>query len=260
MSRIIAFVNQKGGVGKTTSAINIGAGLAFKGKSVLIVDFDPQASLTVALGAKGATPTIYEVLKGARKVEETMVAIFEDAAAYGSLKLIPSGIDLSGVELELVGATGRERVLKEIIEPIKSRFDYVLIDCPPSLSLLTLNALIAADELTIVMQTEFLAMEGMARLLETVDLVRERLNSSLRANGIIAAQYDCRKGIHKEALNAVRERFQDKLFKTPVRNCTALAEASSFGLDIFRYKPKSAGALDYGDLVNEIVNQERKWK
>jgi chromosome partitioning protein len=249
MTRIIAIVNQKGGVGKTTSTINIGAGLASKEKNVLLIDLDPQASLTTALGVKGATPSIYEVLRGECKMDETIIS-------HGNYNIIPSGIDLSGAELELSGIAGRECIMKEVLEPITNKYDYILLDCPPSLSLLTLNALVAAREIFIALQTEFLAMKGMTQLLSTVELVHKRLNHSLIIGGIIATHYDARKGLHKEVLETIREHFKDKVFKTNIRATVALAEASSFGKDIFEYKPKSNGALDYFNLVKEILNQQ----
>jgi chromosome partitioning protein len=250
MTRIIAIVNQKGGVGKTTSTVNIGAGLAAKKKNVLLIDLDPQASLTTALGAKGSIPNIYEVLRGECQINKTIVS-------HGNYNIIPSGIDLSGAELELSGVAGRECILKEILEPIENKYDYILLDCPPSLSLLTLNALVAVKEIFITLQTEFLAMEGMTQLLSTVELVRKRLNPSLIINGIVVTLYDARKGLHREVLETIREHFNDKVFKTIIRTTVALAEASSFGKDIFEYKPKSNGALDYQYLVEEIINQQK---
>jgi ATPases involved in chromosome partitioning len=246
MSRVIAIVNQKGGVGKTTSTINIGASLADRGKKVLLIDLDPQASLTTALGSKGISPTIYEVLKGENIISEIVLS-------HSNYFLVPSGIDLSGAELELSGVAGRECILKESLEEIISFYDFILIDCPPSLSLLTLNALVAANEIFIALQTEFLAMDGMNQLLSTVSLVQKRLNSKLIVKGIIATQYDARTGLHKEVYDTIKEHFGELVFKTPIRNTIALAESSSFGNDIFEYRPKSNGAKDYSDLVDEIL-------
>ncbi|GHT93120.1 hypothetical protein FACS1894122_07880 [Alphaproteobacteria bacterium] len=246
MGRIVALVNQKGGVGKTTSTINIGASLAQKGRKVLLIDLDPQASLTVALGAKGRTPTIYEIMLNESKIEAAIVE-------HNQYHIIPSGINLSGIEIELSSVAGRECILKEAMESVQDKYDYILIDCPPSLSLLTLNALVFANEVFVALQTEFLAMEGMTQLLKTVDLVHKRLNQALQITGIIATQYDSRKGLHKEVLNTIKEHFGDKLFHPPIRNTIALAEASSFGLDIFEYKPNSNGALDYSELVANVT-------
>ncbi|UQZ91324.1 chromosome partitioning protein ParA (plasmid) [Deltaproteobacteria bacterium Smac51] len=248
MGRIIALVNQKGGVGKTTSTINIGAALAARKKKVLLVDLDPQASLTIALGAKGAAPTVYDVLKGRAGIGAAVLA-------HGAYRLVPSGPDLSGAELEIASVAGRECILKEALEAVEKDYDFILIDCPPSLSLLTLNALVAAGEIFVILQTEFLALEGMSQLLDTVDLVKKRLNSQLRLGGIVATQHDKRKGLHREVLESIKKHFPQAVFKTAVRNAVALAEAASFGRDIFEYRPKSAGAEDYANLAKEILNR-----
>ena len=247
--RTIALINQKGGVGKTTSAINIGAGLSQLGKRILLIDLDPQAHLTYSLGiqAHELERTVYEILQGEATVKETMVS-------RGELSVIPSTLNLSGAEVELSGVAGREFLLQEAINGVKG-FDYVLLDCPPSLGLLTLNALTTAGEVYIPLQTEFLALQGMSKLLETVEVVKKRLNKSLEISGIIATRYDQRKNLNREVVEKIREHFGDKLFKTLVRDNVALAEAPSFGKTIFEYKPDSYGAEDYLTLSKEILTR-----
>jgi chromosome partitioning protein len=191
------------------------------------------------------------VLRGEKDIRETVVS-------HSFYKFVPAGINLSGAEIEFSNMAGRECILKEAVEVIQDQYEYILIDCPPSLSLLTLNALVASGEIFITLQTEFLAMEGMNQLLDTVDLVRKRLNPSLQISGIVANQYDSRKGLHKEVLRTIQIHFSDKLFKTPIRDFIAIAEAGSFGMDIFEYKPKSNAVHDYSELAAEIINQEQK--
>ncbi len=248
--RTISLVNQKGGVGKTTCTINIGSALARMGKRVLLIDLDPQSSMTIALGAKGASPTVYDVLRGNCAVSDALLV-------HGKYVLLPSSIDLSAAEQELAPVAGRECVLREALEAdgITGAYDYLLIDCPPSLSLLTLNALVASEEVFIALQTEYLALEGMTQLLATIDLVKKRLNPNLSVSGIIATQYDARKGLHNEVVSTITEAFPDKLFKTFIRSNIALAEATSYGLDIFEYKPKCNGAVDFTALAAEIAEQ-----
>jgi chromosome partitioning protein len=254
MTRVIAIANQKGGVGKTTSSINIGAGLARSGKRVLLVDLDPQGNLTVSLGiaAHELTATLYELLKG--EVTATQATI------KGLYDVIPADIRLSGAELELSSQPGREMILKEALQPIQANYDYILIDCPPSLGLITLNGLTAAKEIFIPLQAEFLALNGMAQLLNTIKAVQKRLNPQLDITGIITTLYDSRKNLNKEVLEKIQEYFPDKAFKTLIRDNVALAEAPSFGKDIFDYRSDSNGATDYKELCSEIIKQEKRVK
>jgi len=247
---IVALINQKGGVGKTTSTINIGAGLAQLGKKVLLVDLDPQAHLTYSLGiqAHEQKATIYELLQGG-DLGETIVK-------RNGLSVIPSTLNLSGAEVELSGVAGREFLLKEALSGLKG-FDYVLLDCPPSLGLLTLNALTTAGEVYIPLQTEFLALQGMTKLLETIEVVKKRLNKELEITGIIATRYDSRKNLNREVVEKIQEHFGDKLFKTLVRDNIALAEAPSFGKTIFEYKADSNGAEDYLNICKEILRRKQ---
>lgn len=248
--RIIALANQKGGVAKTTSTINIGAGLEQLGKKVLLVDLDPQAHLTYSLGleAHSIGKTVYELLKGDCTLEEGI-------QKRGGLKVIPANLNLSGAEIELSGMAGREFLLREALQGLLD-LDFVLIDCPPSLGLLTLNGLTAANEVFIPLQTEFLALQGMSKLLQTVEVIQKRLNRDLKITGILATRYDSRRKLNKEVVGKIREYFgKEKLFATIIRENVSLAEAPSFGKSIFEYKPDSNGASDYLDLCKEILQR-----
>jgi len=249
--QIIALINQKGGVGKTTSTVNIGAGLTKLNKKVLLIDLDPQAHLTYSLGipAHELDKSIYELIKGE-------VAWGEILIERNELKIIPSSLGLSGAEVEFSKIAGREFLLKETLRELKG-FDYVLIDSPPSLGLLTLNALTTAQEVYIPLQVEFLALQGLSKLLETIEIVKKRLNKNLEITGIIATRFDGRKNLNKEVVEKIKDYFGDKLFKTFIRDNISLAEAPSFGKTIFEYKPKSHGAKDYLNLSKEILRRNR---
>ncbi len=251
MTRIIAMVNQKGGVGKTTSAINLGAALAAAGKRVLLVDMDPQSNLSTSLGidAYGSGKTIYEVLRGDLPARE---AVMERHNYF----VLPASIDLSGAEIELSTAAGREFLLTEAMEGLAPEYDYVIMDCAPSLGLLTLGALTFAGEVFIPLQSEFLALQGMSKLLQTVDVVQRRLNRKLKISGIIGTLYDQRKKLNREVIQKISEYFDDRLFATLIRDNVALAEAPSYGKDIFEYRPDSTGAQDYTALAQEVIAQE----
>ncbi len=250
--KIIALINQKGGVGKTTSTLNIGDGLIKLGKSILLVDLDPQAHLTYSLGiqAHELNLTIYDLLKNEATLNEVLID------RSGGLKVIPSTLDLSGAEIELSGVAGREFLLKESLGDIQ-RFDYVLLDCPPSLGLLTLNALTTSNEVYIPLQTEFLALQGMKKLIDTVDIVKKRLNKNLEITGVIGTRYDHRKNLNREVVEKIQSYFDKKVFNTLIRDTIALAEAPSFGQTIFEYNPKSYGADDYLKLCKEIIARNK---
>lgn len=252
MTRTIALVNQKGGVAKTTTTINLGAGLAAQGKRVLLVDLDPQGSMTASLGVNtyDVDTTIYELLTENASIYD---AIIDTEAGY---RIVTADIRLSGAEMKIINMAGREMLLKEQLDTIQQYYDYILIDCPPSLGLLTLNALTAADELYIPLQAEFLALLGMSQLMDTVQTVQQRLNNKLEVTGIIPTLYDERKKLNKEVLESVTHHFGNKLFNTKIRNNISLAEAASYGEDIFKYKPNSNGAADYAALVKEVLEQE----
>jgi chromosome partitioning protein len=249
MMRIIALVNQKGGVGKTTSTINIGTGLARLGQTILLGDLDPQAHMTYSLGipAHALEGTVYHVLKGETTVDQVLIQ------THG-VTVLPSSLDLSGAEIELAAIPGREYLLREAFSQLQG-FDYILLDCPPSLGLLTVNALTTATEVYIPLQTEFLALQGMSKLLQTVEIVKKRLNPTLEVTGIIGTRYDHRKKLSKEVVEKLRTYFGDTLFPTLIRDNVSLAEAPSFGQDIFRYRPSSYGAEDYRHLCQDIMER-----
>lgn len=243
MKSIISLANHKGGVGKTCSTANIGAYLSNKGCKTLLIDLDPQAHLTTSFGIQEASSTIYRALRGDVKIEPTQVD--------KNLFIVPSDIDLSAAEMELSAEAGREYILKELLVDINN-FEYILIDCPPSLGLLTLNALTAAQWLLIPLQAEFLAMKGLTKLIEIVEKIRRRLNTSLELLGVFLTQYDNRRTLSKKVLETAEAMFPNKVFKTVIRNNVSIAEAPAAGLDIFRYAPKSNGAIDYKQLTMNI--------
>jgi chromosome partitioning protein len=248
MSKLIAISNHKGGVGKTTSAINIGAGLNKLGKTVLLIDLDPQANLSQSLGIIEQERNIYGALRGEYKLEPIQI--------LKGLDLIPSTLDLSGAEVELSGEAGREYILRELIEPLRASYDYILIDSPPSLGLLTINAFTASEEILIPLQAQYLALQGLAKLIEVVDKIKKRLNKDLRIGGVIVTQYDSRKVLNRDVVDTIEAHFKEDVFKTKIRDNIALAEAPAQGLDIFRYNPKSYGAEDYLSLCKEIIKRK----
>jgi chromosome partitioning protein len=251
--RIIAIINQKGGVGKTTSAVNIAAGLARAKKRVMLLDLDPQAHLTQSLGinADQIKLTIYDLLK-IKKRGDRQAALPQAIIERDGLALIPSIIDLAGAEMEFAGVPGRELLLKESME-LLAGYDYILLDCPPSLGLLTLNALTTADELFIPVQTHYLALQGMSQLIDTIELVERRLNKGVAITGVIGTMFDRRKLLHREAAERLRQYFGRLVMKTFIRENIALAEAPSHGQTIFEYRPESHGAEDYWALTKEIL-------
>ena len=247
--RIIAVVNQKGGVGKTTSVLNIGAGLARLQLQVLLVDLDPQAHLTESLGISSydLEKSVYNLLKGETNISEVV-------QQRQGLSIIPSSLELSGADFEFTAITGRELLLKRALAEVRD-FDYILFDCPPNLGVLTVNALVAATEIYIPLQTEFLALKGLGKLLESVEIVKIRLNRGLKITGIIGTRYDKRKRLNREVVDKIQEYFGDKVFKTLIRDNIALAEAPSHNQDIFNYSPRSYGAADYWNLCREIIQR-----
>lgn len=245
MGKVISISNHKGGVGKTTSTINIGAGLALQKKKVLLIDLDPQSNLSQSLGVNGVERNIYGALRGEYPLEP--IAIIE------RLDIIPSTLDLSGAEVELSGEAGREYILQELIAPLRRSYDYILIDSPPSLGLLTINAFTSSDEVLIPLQAQYLALQGLTKLIEVVDKIKKRLNKKLKVGGVFITQYDGRKVLNRDVASTIEEHFKNKVFKTRVRDNIALAEAPAQGLDIFRYNPKSYGAADYRSLTKELL-------
>lgn len=249
MGKTIAISNHKGGVGKTTSTLNIGAALQRMGKRVLLVDMDPQANLTQSLGLMDHSPTIYEALRGEGKLEPVEV--------LPGLDVVTSTLDLSGAEVELSSEPGREYILKELLDPLQGHYDYILLDSPPSLGLLTINAFTAAQEVYIPLQAHYLALQGLTKLQEVVDRVAKRLNKGLRIGGVFVTQYDGRKVLNRNVLETVRKHFDGVTFKTTIRDNIALAEAPTQGVDVFRYAPRSSGAADYQALAKEVEKRTK---
>jgi chromosome partitioning protein len=247
--RVISISNHKGGVGKTTSAINIGAGLNKLGKKILLIDLDPQANLSQSLGLINEPVNIYGALRGEYKLQPTEI--------LKGLDVIPSTLDLSGAEVELSSEAGREYILKELIEPLRASYDFIIIDSPPSLGLLTINSFTASDEILIPLQAQYLALQGLTKLIEVVDKIKQRLNKGLKVGGVFITQYDSRKVLNRDVVETIQAHFKDEVFKTKVRDNIALAEAPSQGLDIFRYSPKSYGAEDYLALSKEVLKRSK---
>ena len=250
MGIIISLLNHKGGVGKTTSAINIGAGLIELGKKVLLIDLDPQANLTLSLGIPRQSVTIYEALRGESELEPYTVK--------ENMDVITSSLDLSGAEMELINEAGREYILRELFEPLTETYDFIIIDCPPSLGLLTLNALTCCSYVIIPLQTEFLALQGLAKIKQVIDKVKFRLNKNLEICGVVATMYDSRRILNRDVVETIHKYFGEKVFKTYIRDNIALAEAPAQRKDIFEYQPKSVGAKDYLNLCNEILERVEK--
>ncbi len=250
MGRVIAVANQKGGVGKTTTVINLAAYLADSGKRVLTVDIDPQGNTTTGLGIDKSLVdvSIYDVLLGGEPLVEALTA-----TDVVGLHLLPATMDLAGAEVELSQATDRERLLDRQLSRIRDRYDYVFVDCPPSLGLLTINALTAADAVMIPMQCEFFALEGLSQLLSTIDLVKERLNPRLRLEGVLLTMYDARTNLAAQVADEVRKHFHQQVYQAVIPRTVRLSEAPSHGQPILRYDPKSRGAEGYQRLAQEVV-------
>ncbi|MEZ4935493.1 MAG: ParA family protein [Saprospiraceae bacterium] len=247
MGIVISLLNHKGGVGKTTSVINIGAGMAEMGKKVLLIDLDPQANLSLSLGVPRQPNTIYEALRGESELEPYNIK--------EGLDIVMSTLDLSGAEMELINEAGREYILRELFEPVKEDYDFIIIDCPPSLGLLTLNALAASRYVYIPLQTQFLAMQGLAKIKQVIDKVRFRLNKQLEIGGVIATMYDSRKILNRDVVDTIKKYFGEKVFETMIRDNVALAEAPAQRKDIFSYNRRSIGAEDYMNLCKEILTR-----
>lgn len=245
---IYAVSNHKGGVGKTTSAINIGAALAARKKRVLLIDLDPQANLTQSLGIKDSQLTIYDNLKG-----EKLISPIE---YKNNLYVLPSSLDLSAAEIELSAEPGREYILKEFLSKLDDKYDYILIDCPPSLGLLTINALTVANFVIIPMQAEYLPLRGLAKLNEVINKIKTRLNTELEIGCVFLTQYDVRKILNRDVAESVSEFFGKKFLKNKISNNIALAEAPSQGKDIFSYSRNCKGAEDYMSLTQEVLDMK----
>jgi chromosome partitioning protein len=250
LGRIIAIANQKGGVGKTTTSVNLSACLAYLGKKVLLIDIDPQGNATSGVGiSKGETSScIYDVLIDDEDVKKVI-----QQTKVENLYVIPATISLAGAEIELVSTISREVRLKHALEDIKSDYDYIIIDCPPSLGLLTINALTASDAVIIPVQCEYYALEGLSQLLSTVRLVQKHLNPSLTIDGVLLTMLDARTNLGLQVIEEVKKYFQDKVYKTIIPRNVRLSEAPSFGEPIIIYDPKSRGAEVYLELAREVI-------
>lgn len=255
MGKVIAIANQKGGVGKTTTAINLAASLAAIEHPTIVIDIDPQSNTTSGLGidSKTVTNSIYEVMIGSTDVNE---AIRQTELDF--LDLVPAHINLVGAEIEMIDREERERILKKAIADLRSRYDFVIIDCPPSLGLLTINALTASDSIVIPVQCEYFALEGLGQLLNTIKIVRQHLNPELDIEGVLLTMYDSRTRLSNQVADEVKRYFDDRVFKSVIARNVRLAEAPSFGKPALLYDSTSVGSKNYLSLAREIIKKNRK--
>lgn len=253
MGRTIAIANQKGGVGKTTTAINLSASLANKGKNVLVIDTDPQGNTTSGFGIEKneLENTIYELILGECSINECILSDVIPGVA-----VIPSNVNLAAAEIELIGVDRKEYILKKEVDWIKDKYDFIMIDCPPSLNLLTINAMTTADSVLVPIQCEYYALEGLSQLIHTVNLVKERLNPALDMEGVVFTMYDSRTNLSLQVVENVKDHFKQKVFDTVIPRNIRLAEAPSYGMPIAMYDPKSTGAEAYMHLADEVINRK----
>lgn len=252
MGKTIAIANQKGGVGKTTTSINLSSALAAKGKKVLVIDTDPQGNTTSGFGVdkNNLDNTIYELILGECSIEECIIKNVIDG-----ISIIPSNVNLAATEIELIGVDKKEFILRNEVDWVKEQYDFIIIDCPPSLNLLTINSMTTADSVLVPIQCEYYALEGLSQLIHTVNLVKERLNPDLEMEGIVFTMYDSRTNLSMQVVENVKNHLKHNIYKTMIPRNIRLAEAPSYGMPINKYDPKSAGAEAYMLLAEEVLNK-----
>ena len=253
MGRIIAIANQKGGVGKTTTSINLSACLAEAGQKVLTIDIDPQGNTTSGLGIdkNSIENTIYELILGEIEIEDVIIE-----TEFENLSIVASNVNLAAAEIELIGINEKEYILKRAVERIRDNYDFIVIDCPPSLNMLTINAMTTADTVLVPIQCEYYALEGLSQLLHTVNLVKQRLNPDLEMEGVVFTMYDARTNLSLQVVENVKDNLHQNIYKTIIPRNIRLAEAPSYGMPINKYDPKSAGSDAYMRLADEVINRE----
>lgn len=257
MGRTIVIANQKGGVGKTTTAINLSASLAELGQKILIVDMDPQGNTTSGLGVEKDEQenTVYELLLGENVISDCLIDNI-----YDNLTILPSNINLAAAEIEIIGVDGKEYILKDALDTLKDQYDFILIDCPPSLNVLTINSMCAADTVLVPIQCEYYALEGLSQLMHTIDLVRDRLNPDLEIEGVVFTMYDARTNLSLQVVENVKNNLNQNIYKTIIPRNIRLAEAPSHGMPINEYDAKSTGAESYRLLAEEVIHRgEEVW-
>lgn len=254
MGKIIAIANQKGGVGKTTTTINLSACLAEKGKKVLVVDLDPQGNTTSGLGIdkNELEYTVYELIRGEATIEEVMID-----GQYENLSILPANRNLAGAELELITQDNMQFIVKEKLESIKEKYDFILIDCPPALGMLTVNSMTTANAVLVPIQCEFYALDGLSQLIYTIDLIKQSLNPELTIDGVVFTMYDGRTNLALQVVENVKENLDQNIYKTMIPRNVRLAEAPSYGMPITVYAPRSAGAKSYRELAEEVIQNAK---
>ncbi|MCK4376773.1 MAG: ParA family protein [Actinomycetia bacterium] len=255
MARVIALTNQKGGVGKSTTAINMSACLAEMGENIVLIDVDPQANTTSGLGVNKykVDKSIYDAIIGKANIKELVLN-----TRVEGLSLIPSNIHLAGAEIELVNMMMREHRLRKVIEPIRNNYDFIIIDCPPALGILTINALVAADEVIVPIQCEYYALEGLGQLIKTIELVKNNLNKNLEISGFVMTMYDSRTKLASQVVEEVKRYFGEKVYKTIIPRNVRVSEAPSYGLPVIFYDPNCKGSLAYKNFTKEVINHGKR--
>lgn len=253
MGRVIAVANQKGGVGKTTTSINLSAALAEKGKKVLVIDTDPQGNATSGFGIdkNNLDDTVYELMLGECSIYDCIIK-----NAIENVSVLPSNVNLAAAEIELIGVEKKEFILKNEVDFVREDYDFIIIDCPPSLNMLTINAMTTADSVLVPIQCEFYALEGLSQLIHTVNLIKERLNPDLSMEGVVFTMYDSRTNLSMQVVENVKENLHENICETVIPRNIRLAEAPSYGMPITVYDPKSTGAESYRKLADEVINRK----